>query len=99
MEASELGVFMFGACIFGTLIFDTRSPLHGLVRSSLGERVVMGLAMGTMASSIILSPAGRRSGAHMNPVVSFTFFCLGKVHWVDALLYSIAQFCGGAVAY
>lgn len=95
LEAVELGLFMFGACLFGTLIFGGGSPLRGLFPSPLLARLAMGAAMGSMASAIILSPMGRRSGAHLNPAVSFTFFCLGKVAWQDALFYAIAQFFGG----
>lgn len=96
LEACELGLFMLGACVFGTLFFGADSPLHSNLRTPLVSRMFMGAAMGSMAIAIILSPMGRRSGAHLNPVVSFTFFCLGKVGWRDALFYAGAQFLGGA---
>ena len=38
----------------------------------------MGLAMGSTAALIIYSPWGQRSGAHMNPAVTLTFFRLYK---------------------
>ena len=59
--------------------------------------VLMGIAMGVTASAIIVSPMGRRSGAHFNPVVSLTFYFLGKIHWLDTLLYIAAQFVGGVL--
>jgi aquaporin Z len=55
----------------------------------------MGLAMGVTAVGIIYSPWGQRSGAHMNPAVTLTFFRLGKVAPLDAAGYVIAQFVGG----
>jgi aquaporin Z len=54
----------------------------------------MGLAMGTTAVAIIYSPWGQRSGAHMNPAVTLTFFRLGKVRRLDLLGYVTAQFAG-----
>jgi aquaporin Z len=55
----------------------------------------MGLAMGLTAASIIYSPWGKQSGAHLNPSVTLTFFRLGKVQAWDALFYVVAQFAGG----
>jgi len=54
-----------------------------------------GLAMGLTAIGIIYSPWGARSGAHMNPAVTWTFFRLGKVRSWDALFYPIFQTLGG----
>jgi aquaporin Z len=55
----------------------------------------MGLAMGAMAVTIILSPWGQRSGAHMNPSVTVAFLSLRKVAPWDALFYVTAQIAGG----
>lgn len=95
MEAVELGTFMLAACMFGTLFFYTESPVTRHIPPQPIRLVFMGVAMGMTAIVIILSPFGRRSGAHFNPAVSFTFFCLGKMHWLDALFYALAQFLGG----
>src|SRR5262249_15852939 len=40
---------------------------------------------------------GARSGAHMNPAVTWTFFRLGKVKPWDALFYPIFQMLGGVI--
>lgn len=55
----------------------------------------MGLAMGATAVAIIYSPWGQRSGAHMNPAVTLTFFRLQRVERHDAVAYVLAQFAGG----
>jgi aquaporin Z len=55
----------------------------------------MGLAMGTTAVALIYSPWGRRSGAHLNPATTLTFWRLGKVATPDALAYAAAQVIGG----
>jgi aquaporin Z len=45
--------------------------------------------------AIIYSPWGKQSGAHLNPVVTLTFFRLGKIQALDAFFYIVAQFIGG----
>jgi aquaporin Z len=57
----------------------------------------MGLAMGVTAVAIIYSPWGQRSGAHLNPALTLTFWHLGKVRTWDAVFYATAQFFGGAI--
>jgi aquaporin Z len=96
-EGLELGAFMFAACAFGTLLFYAGSPVVLSLPSAAVRLVLMGVAMGGTAMAIILSPMGRRSGAHFNPAVSFTFFCLGKMHRWDACLYIASQFAGGVL--
>jgi aquaporin Z len=55
----------------------------------------MGLAMGLTAVALIYSPWGRRSGAHLNPATTLTFWRLGKVAGADAAWYVLAQGLGG----
>jgi aquaporin Z len=97
MEAVALALFMISASCFTTLLEHPESPLRQAIPHPLLRRVFMGLAMGCTAVSIIYSPWGRRSGAHMNPSVTLTFFRLGKVEPFDALFYVLAQFTGGIV--
>jgi aquaporin Z len=94
IEASGLGVFMITACSFAVALEHPISPIRDLL-PALPRRALMGLAMGATAISIIYSPWGKRSGAHINPAVTWTFFRLGKVPGWDALFYVLAQFIGG----
>jgi aquaporin Z len=55
----------------------------------------MGTAMGLTAVAIIFSPFGKRSGAHINPAVTLTYFRLGKIEPWDAAFYTLFQFTGG----
>lgn len=55
----------------------------------------MDFAMGLTAVALVYSPWGKRSGAHMNPAVTFTFWRLGKIAPWDAFFYVLAQFLGG----
>ena len=61
------------------------------------RRIPMGLAMGLTAAGLIYSPWGQRSGAHLNPSVTLTFWRLGKVRPWDAVFYVAAQFVGAIV--
>lgn len=95
MEAAGLGLFMTSAGFFGTLVEHPDSPLHQGVANPLVRRMLMGLTMGLTAISIIYSPWGKQSGAHINPSVTLTFFRLGKIEPWDAVFYIAAQFTGG----
>jgi aquaporin Z len=59
------------------------------------RRMLMGAAMGLTAMGLIYSPIGARSGAHINPSTTLTFFRLGRVHGADAAAYAVSQFAGG----
>jgi aquaporin Z len=44
--------------------------------------------------ALIYSPFGKRSGWHINPSTTLTFFRLGKIERKDAFLYMVLQFVG-----
>lgn len=94
-EALGLGLFMLSACLFGTLLGHPGSAAAHVVPDGLPRRLFMGLAMGGTALALIYSPWGRRSGAHLNPATTFTFWRLGKVAGPDAAWYALAQALGG----
>jgi aquaporin Z len=95
IEVACLAVFMVSAATMTVALEHPASPLHGAVPNAMVRRALMGLAMGLTAATIIYSPWGRRSGAHMNPAVTLTFFRLGKITGRDAAAYVSAQFVGG----
>ena len=97
MEAGLLGAFMVSACLFGVLYEFPHSPVRQAITSSLIRRMLMGASMGLTAVTIIYSPWGKQSGAHINPAVTFTFFRLGKIKTWDAIFYIAAQFVGSAL--
>lgn len=97
MEAGGLGLFMIAAVVFTTLLEYPHSPLHAMLPDPIARRCLIGLAMGVTAITLVYSPWGKRSGAHLNPAVTLTFFRLGKIQAVDAVFYTLAQFLGGAV--
>lgn len=95
MEAWGLGLFMISACAFAVLLEHPASPVHKAIPDRLVRMVLMGAAMGLTNVVNVYSPWGKRSGAHLNPAVTWTFFRLGKVEAWDAAFYSLAQFIGG----
>lgn len=95
IEAAALGLFMVSACTFGVLLWHPEAPGTFLVVDGVGRRALMGIAMGLTAVGLIYSPWGQRSGAHMNPAVTLTFWRLGKVKAWDAWFYVCAQLAGG----
>ena len=97
IEAWALGTFMVSAGVVTTLVEHPDFGVPALVPSEAARRTLIGLAMGLTAVVLIYSPWGKRSGAHMNPAVTLTFWRLGRVHGVDAFFYALAQFGGGAL--
>lgn len=98
IEGAALGVFLLVAIVATAVIEDPGSPLRQMIDSALVRRVIIGVAMGLTAGAIIYSPWGMKSGAHLNPAVTLSFFRLRKVKGPDALFYVAAQFVGAAAA-
>jgi aquaporin Z len=94
IEAVLLGAFMVSACTFGVLLEHPDSPVHRVLPDPTLRRALMGLAMGATAVSIIYSPWGGRSGAHINPATTLAFFRLGRIRGPDVLGYILGQFVG-----
>src|ERR1700739_4722395 len=95
IEAACLGAFMLSACTFASILGYPESPAHMWLMASLRRRIVMGAATAVTALAIIYSPWGKRSGAHINPAGTLTFWRLGKIAPWDALFYFSSQFLGG----
>jgi len=93
-EASELAIFMFAACAFSVWLFDPASTAARAIPAALLRQVLFAAAMGAVATLIIKSPMGKRSGAHFNPACTLTYLRLGRIAKADAAFYVIAQFLG-----
>src|SRR5690349_18767879 len=94
IEAAGLGVFMLAAGL--CVMLAGSPPATAAIPSSDLRRALLGIAMGSTAIALIYSPWGMRSGAHLNPAVTLTFWRLGKIAPADAAFYIAAQFAGGA---
>ena len=95
IEGASLGMFMVSACLVTVALEHPASPIRQAIDKNWVRRIIIGVGMGLTAIGLIYSPWGKRSGAHMNPAVTLTFWRLGKVEGRDALFYSVAQFLGG----
>jgi aquaporin Z len=97
LEALGLGLFMIAACAFTVLLEYPGSAVRQAIEDPFVRRTLIGLAMGLTAIGLIYSPLGKRSGAHMNPSVTLTFWRLGKIDGFDTTFYVLFQFLGGTL--
>jgi aquaporin Z len=97
MEAFGLGAFMVSACLVTALFEYPPSFVHAALPDPTVRRALIGVAMGMTAIAIIYSPWGKRSGAHLNPAVTLTFFRLRRIGQWDAAFYVVAQVAGGTL--
>jgi aquaporin Z len=95
MEAAELGLFMITAGVFTCVFEYPSSPIHQAIPNGDLRRFLIGVVMGITAITLIYSPWGKQSGAHINPAVTLTFYRLGKVKHQDAIFYILFQCLGG----
>jgi aquaporin Z len=98
--ASEaLGTALLLAVGLSVVIFDfgRESPLATLLPSAAGRRALTGFAFGSTGMGIALSPIGKVSGAHINPVVTFSFWAEGTMPFTAALAYVLSQLVGAVV--
>jgi aquaporin Z len=75
--------------------FGPDSPLRHF--STSPKLLVTGLLFAGSGSLIAISPLGRRSGAHLNPVVTLAFWTQGKVHRHDVAGYIVSQLAGAVL--
>ncbi|SNR51958.1 MIP/aquaporin family protein [Hymenobacter mucosus] len=95
-EAAGLAFFVTCAGLLTVLVEHPNSPLASYVPTApLLRRAMLGGAMVLVIVSIVYSPWGKRSGAHINPAVTLAFWQLGKVSTPDAVWYVLAQMTGG----
>jgi aquaporin Z len=79
------------------VMFGSGSPLPALLPDEGVRRAVTGFLFGCVGAAIALSPLGRESGAHINPVVTLGFWLMGKMEGRTAVAYAAAQLVGAAV--
>jgi aquaporin Z len=79
------------------LMFGAGSPLARLIPSEGLRRLLTGFLFGTTGACIALSPVGRESGAHINPVVTLAFRLIGKLDLKTTLGYIGAQLIGAVL--
>lgn len=79
------------------LMFGAGSPIVRALPDEGLRRLITGFLFGTTGALIAISPVGRESGAHINPVVTSGFWLMGKLDSPIALGYFVAQLAGATV--
>ena len=100
---------LFGAELIGTALlvavglsivilnFGQGSSMLQLIPDAGWRRLMTGFLFGTTGALIALSPLGKESGAHINPVVTLAFWLMGKLQARHVLVYVSAQMIGAAI--
>jgi len=76
------------------LDFGAGSPVARLVPNEGLRRLITGFLFGSTGALIAVSPLGKISGAHINPVVTLAFLIEGKIRGRHAAGYLFAQLTG-----
>jgi aquaporin Z len=79
------------------LLESPSSPVPAHLGSGV-RLLIIGACFGLFAAGVALSPIGRRSGAHLNPIVTLAFAVRGHTPPLDALGYCVAQAVGALIA-
>ncbi len=95
--AEFAGTALLVAVGVSIVIFDFGhgSPAGALLPDPGLRRLLTGFLFGATGASIAVSPLGKTSGAHINPVVTLAFWIKGKMSAPHAVGYVIAQLAGG----
>lgn len=94
-ELAGTASLLLGGLSAVCLNFGEASPVARLVPSASIRLLLTGLLFAGTGSLIALTPLGRLSGAHLNPVLTLAFWTQGKVHPHDLLGYIVSQLLGG----
>jgi aquaporin Z len=79
------------------LDFGAGSPVVAILPSAGLRRLVTGFGFGTVGALIAVSPLGKISGAHINPVVTAAFWLKGAMRGSLAAGYVVAQLAGAVL--
>ena len=96
-EAVGTGLLLIGGLSLVIVMFGEGSPMAHLIPDEGVRRLITGFLFGTTGASIALSPIGKRSGAHINPIVTMAFGLMGKLDLRTAVGYIAAQSVGAVL--
>jgi len=94
-----IGTALLVAIGLSIVIFNNGdgSPVRSLVSDPGARRALTGFLFGVTGCCITLSPVGRISGAHINPIVSFAFRLRKRMFTAHFLGYVVAQLTGSVL--
>jgi aquaporin Z len=94
-----IGTALLVAIGLSIVIFNNGdgSPVRSLLPDPGVRRALTGFLFGVTGCCITLSPVGRISGAHINPIVSFAFRLRKRMFTAHFLGYVVAQLTGSVL--
>jgi aquaporin Z len=104
MEAAGLAGFVLGAGLLTIFLehpdFPAMQSSFGGTENAIWRRVPLGLLMGAYIALVIYL-FGEKSGAHINPATTWSFYRLGKIDTANSRFLYIGAICrsdcGGAI--
>ena len=90
-------LLVLGGLSLVIFMFGSGSPMARVLPSEGLRRLITGFLFGTTGALIAVSPVGKESGAHINPIVSLGFRLMGKLELKLTLVYIFAQLAGAIV--
>ena len=79
------------------VMFGSGSPVEQYIPGIKLRQVITGFLFGGTGALIAISPLGKVSGAHLNPVVTMAFWLFNKIKTRMAIAFIIAQLTGAVV--
>ncbi len=96
-ELAGTALLVFVGLSLVILMFGAGSPMLRVLPSEGLRRLITGFLFGTTGALIALSPVGKVSGAHINPVVTLGFRLMGKLDQGVGAVYVLGQLVGACV--
>ncbi len=79
------------------LMSGAGTPVTRFIPDEKLRQVITGFMFGSTGALIAISPIGKTSGAHINPVVTLAFWLFRKLDSHTALVYILAQLMGATL--
>jgi len=73
------------------------SPISRMIPQIHAELLIVGATVAILIAGLILSPAGRTTGGHMNPAISLAMWRFGVFPGVGVVPYIVAQLLGSVL--
>jgi aquaporin Z len=89
-------LLLFGLSLV-IMMFGEGSPAAQIVPNVKVRQIITGFLFGCVGASIAVSPIGKVSGAHINPIVTMGFRMMGKLNLRTTLGYLIVQLAGAVL--
>jgi aquaporin Z len=97
-ELVGTGILILGGLSAIVFDFGRGSPVASALPSQSARLLLTGAIFAGFAALVMISPLGRRSGAHLNPALSLAFWSKGHLHRDDLVGYVAAQTLGAILA-